>query len=124
MKSLSGIVKYIPLVAILYAVYQVYQDRGIEGIMADLMAIAKNPQALAGRIGDLIVPLALIFVAPIIIKKYAPGGSVVKYGLLGMVLYGGVTQLAAAVRQGAGKGWIKSNTPMGASSVYQGRRVY
>lgn len=102
--KIGSILKYIPLAAVLYAIYTIYQDRGIEGVMADVMAIAKNPQALISRIGELLVPLALIFVAPSIIRKYAPGGSVVKYGLLGIVLYGGVTQLAAAVRQGAASG--------------------
>ena len=113
--------KYIPLAAVIYAVYQVYQDRGVEGLMADIMAIARNPQALVSKVGELLVPLALIFVAPSVIRKYAPGGSVVKYGLIGIVLYGGITQVAAAVRQGAGRGYIRAG-PMTASSVYQGRR--
>ena len=119
--KIGSILKYIPLVAVVYAVYTVYQDRGVEGLMADIMAIAKNPMALTSKVGELLVPLALIFAAPGVIRKYAPGGSMVKYALIGVVLYGGITQVAAAVRQGAGRGYIRAD-PMTAGSVYQGRR--
>ena len=101
--SVTSMAKYIPLVAAIYGAYTVYQDRGVQGILDDVMAIAKNPLGITDKLGALVVPVILLFVAPAVIKKYAPGGSIVKYALLGIVTYAGITQLAAAIRQGAGR---------------------
>ena len=102
-KDITSMAKYIPMVAALAAFYQVYQDRGVQGILDDVMAIAKNPMGITSKLAEIIVPLALVTVAPKVIRHYAPGGSIVKYALIGIVTYAGITQLAGAIRQGAGR---------------------
>jgi len=115
-----GIIKWIPLVAIVAAAYKYYADRGFDGIVADLQAI--TIEGIQAKIQTIVIGFALIIGAPMV-TRYVPNATL-KPIVKGIMYYVGATQLFGALRSGAGRGWITAGRqPMAASSVYSGRRL-
>jgi len=107
--------KYIPILAAIVAVYAVYKDRGIEGVMADaqslLAQITANPAMIISLVTALLVPIALLMFAPGLIRKVLPRGGWAVYLVIGVVTFIATSQIAAAVSTskggaGGGRGYV------------------
>jgi hypothetical protein len=90
--------QYIPPLAFIFAFYQYYQDRGLDGIQKDLSAMtidglkAKATQIIIG----IVVIIGVDMLAKYIKQPY------LKIAIRSLGYYVGAKQLAAALKQGAG----------------------
>ena len=115
----SGILKWLPLVAVTAAAYKYYADRGFDGIVSDLQSITY--QGIMAKLQTIAIGFGLIIGAPMV-ARYVPNATL-RPVVKAVMYYVGATQLFGALRSGAGRGWITSGRqPMSTSSVYQGRR--
>ena len=99
------LIQWIPMLAVFYAFYDYYSDRGFEGIMADFDAITvQGIQAKAVNIGAGISA----FILGDIIAEYITKKVYVRVLIRTVAYYLGARWLAMALRQGAGYGGSRS----------------
>jgi hypothetical protein len=96
----QNILKYVPMVAVLYAAYTYYADRGMDGIIADLNAITID--GIKGKFSQILTGVAAFFIADIVAKEIS--NRYAKTAIKTVGYYFGAGQLFAALRSGAGYG--------------------
>ncbi len=110
----SNLTKWLPSIAVIGAIYQVYQDRGFQGLIDDLTS-ALTYEAIMARWQTWAMGLALIFLAKPI-SGYVPSPTL-RPIVTAALYYIGIQQLATAIQQGASssgrgqaaRGWIASS---------------
>lgn len=111
MKINSSITKWLPMIAVIGALYQVYAERGFEGLLADLRAITY--EGVKAKAQTWLIGIGLILIAK-------PGGSYIPSPTLrpvatAVLYYIGMNQIFDAIQQGAnmssggnmGRAWIQ-----------------
>ncbi|MCK5608971.1 hypothetical protein KAR91_44265 [Candidatus Pacearchaeota archaeon] len=93
--------KWIPQLAAMYAFYQYYSDRGIEGIQADLEAI--TIEGIQAKLTALVTGIAAFIVGDIV-AQYITKNQYARIIIRSIAYYVGGKQLASVLRQGAGYG--------------------
>lgn len=96
----KNLLKYLPMIAILYAGYQYYAGRGFQGFLNDVQAITLA--GIEAKAQQVIMGFALILAAPFV-AKYVPNASL-KHIVKAVMYYVGASQLFQALRSGAGYG--------------------
>ncbi len=94
----NDIIKYIPILAAVYAFYEYYASRGLDGIRADLEAI--TIEGVKAKLGTIIIGAAAFIVGDLIAQWVS--NKYVKVAVRSIAYYVGAKQLASALRQGAG----------------------
>jgi len=94
----KNLIKYIPQLAAVYAFYEYYADRGIDGIRADLEAMTID--GIKAKF-QLIITGLLTFVIGDLIASHVKD-RYLKVAIKSIAYYVGAKQLASALRQGAG----------------------
>jgi len=119
----SNLTKWLPAIAIIGAIYQVYQDRGFQGLIDDLTS-ALTYDAIIARWQTWAMGIALIFLAKPI-SGYVPSPTMRPF-VTAIMYYVGIQQLATAIQQGASsggrgssRGWITSAPYVAASAQAQ-----
>lgn len=108
-KISSNLTKWLPAIAVIGGIYQVYQDRGFQGLIDDLTS-ALTYDAIVARWQTWAMGLALIFLAKPI-SGYVPSPTM-RPIVTAILYYVGIQQLATAIQQGAAsggrgsRGWI------------------
>lgn len=115
--------KYLPMGAVIYAAYQEYADRGLDGIMADLQSISF--EGVKAKATNIITGVAAFVVGDLIAKQVS--NSYAKVAIKTIAYYVGTKQLLGALRSGAGFGGgrvqMSPATTMITSPVGRGGRV-
>lgn len=114
MKINSSLTKWLPAIAVIGGIYQVYQDRGFQGLIDDLTS-ALTYDAIVARWQTWAMGIALIFLAKPI-SAYVPSPTM-RPIVSAVMYYVGIQQLATAIQQGAASGgrgssskaWITSS---------------
>lgn len=96
----KGLLKYLPMLAIVYAGYQYYAGRGFQGFLNDVQAITLA--GIEAKAKEVFMGFALIMAAPFV-AKYVPNPSL-KHVVKAVMYYVGASQLFQALRSGAGYG--------------------
>lgn len=104
-------IRWIPGLAFIYAFYQYYADRGLDGIQKDLSAITF--EGLKAKFTQIIIGVVLIIGVDMVAKYIKQ--PYLRVGLRALGYYVGAKQLATALRQGAGYrgGAGRSSLPAG-----------
>jgi len=117
----SSLTKWLPLVAIFGGFYQVYQVRGLDGLMSDIKAITLA--GIKAKWEIWLTAIALFVLArpiSITISRQIGGrdmsGETIRPIILAFMYYIGVSQLCEAIAQGAGyggggRGWTTTTGP-------------
>lgn len=96
--SVATLGKYIPLLAILYAVWQAYGERGVQGLMADIKDIP-NMLKYKEDIMRLVIGTVIVVGGSVIVHKFVPAG-IIRYVLIGVVYLTGTSMILEAIRSG------------------------
>ena len=101
------LIKWVPMLAALYAFYEYYSDRGIEGIKADLDAI--TIQGIQAKLSALVMGFGLFIFSDMLAPSIAKN-RYIRILIRTIGYYLGARFLAGALRQGAGYGGGRSTT--------------
>lgn len=96
----KGLLKYLRVLAIIYAGYQYYAGRGFQGFLNDVQSITLV--GIEAKAKEIIMGFALILAAPFV-AKYIPNPSL-RHVVVAVMYYVGASQLFQALRSGAGYG--------------------
>ena len=94
----KNLIKYIPQLAAVYAFYEYYADRGLDGIRADLEAM--TIEGIKAKFQLIITGLLSFVIGDLIASKVKD--RYLKVAIKSIAYYVGAKQLASALRQGAG----------------------
>lgn len=100
LKSASKYLKYLPGAAVVYAAYQEYADRGLDGIMADLQSI--TVEGIKAKWQNIVFGAGAFVVGDI--GARGTSNSYAKIAIKTLAYYVGTKQLLGALRSGAGVG--------------------
>ncbi len=95
----TDLLKYIPILAAIYAFYEYYADRGLDGIRADLEALTID--GVKAKLGTIIIGAAAFIIGDLIATQLV-SNKYLKVVVRAIAYYIGAKQLASALRQGAG----------------------
>ena len=99
------LIQWIPMLAVFYAFYDYYSDRGFEGIMADIDAV--TVQGIQAKALNIAAGFSA-FILGDIIAQYITKNAYVRVLIRTFAYYFGARWLAMALRQGAGYGGSRS----------------
>lgn len=97
--SVATIGRYIPLLAILYSVWQAYGQRGVQGLMEDLKDIP-NMIKYKDDLMRLAIGVVVIVGGSVLVQKFVPSG-IIRYVLIGVVYMTGTSMILEAIRSGS-----------------------
>ncbi|MDE1863680.1 MAG: hypothetical protein KGI33_12330 [Thaumarchaeota archaeon] len=94
----KDLLQWIPGLAFIYAFYEYYADRGLDGIQKDLSAITID--GLKAKFTQILIGIAVIIGVDTLAKHIKQ--PYLRVGIRALGYYVGAKQLATALKQGAG----------------------